>query len=67
MVNRVNIGSIISPTFPSPHSILHPNGVGDYAVRRNNLHNLTEHSYTGKQVTFNVATYMELEVIDLGI
>ena len=49
--------------FPSPRST--PEAY--YAVRRNNLHKLAVHSYTGQQGIFDVVTYMELEEIELGI
>jgi hypothetical protein len=40
---------------------------GDYAVRRNNLHNLAGHSYTGQQGICDIVTHLEIEEIDLCI
>jgi hypothetical protein len=40
---------------------------GDYAVRRNNLHNLAGHSYTGQQGIYDIVTHLEIEEIDLCI
>jgi hypothetical protein len=37
---------------------------GDYAVRRNNLHNLAVHSYTGQQGIYDIVTPMGIEEID---
>jgi hypothetical protein len=44
-----------------------PRRRGDYAVRRNNLHNFAGHSYTGQKGIYDIVTPMVIEEIDLCI